>query len=184
MTATPPGKSKMAHNSECSPSWGSLFQLADERGFWTRTFDSEILPDVGLRVVQSSISTSRVKGTLRGLHSLRKTSAEWKIVTCVSGEVWDVIVNVDPLSGTFGSNVGAVLKGENADWVLVPPGFAHGFITLTDDVVLAYSMTANYDPSAEVGYRFNDPTFGITWPIEPVVISHKDSSLPFFTEAI
>lgn len=174
------GKSKMGTRSERFPRWGSFFSVADERGSWTRTFDSKVLPNSETKIVQTSISINHVRGTLRGLHSLRKKSAEWKVVTCVSGEVWDVIVDVDPQSGTFGSYTGAMLKSESADWALIPPGFAHGFITLTDNAVLAYSMTAHYDPSAEVGYRFNDPTFGIVWPIEPVLVSHKDNSLPFF----
>lgn len=174
----------MAANSEYFPSWGSFFQVADERGFWTRTFDSKILPTSSPRVVQSSISANSVKGTLRGLHSLRKANEEWKLVTCVTGEIWDVIVDVNPASAAFGSHSAMVLKGGSADWALIPPGYAHGFITLTDSATLAYSMTANYDPSAEVGFRFDDPTFGISWPIEPVIVSDKDRSLPFFSAAI
>lgn len=170
----------MMTSAENHPTWGSFFQIGDHRGTWTRTFDSEIFLGSGLKISQSSISINRQKGTLRGLHSLDKAAGEWKLVTCVSGEIWDVVVDLDPVSPGFGSYRAAKLTGKSADWVLIPPGFAHGFISLTNDAILSYSMTANYDSSAEIGYRFNDPTFGIIWPLEPVLVSDKDRALPIF----
>ena len=121
---------------------------------------------------------------LRGLHLQRGRSAEVKIVQCLTGALFDVIVDLRPESPTFCHWQGFVLSAENGRMLVVPEGFAHGFLSLTADVQLAYLVSAAYDPAAECGFRFDDPAFAISWPAPPAVVSAKDRGHAPFTLAL
>lgn len=110
---------------------------------------------------------------------MHPSAAEWKLVTCVRGELWDVAVNVRRESPDFGEHKSWRLRGDNADWVLIPPGWAHGFVTLSDNVILSYTMSAQFDLALEEGYRYDEPKFNIPWPVRPLLVSPKDLSFSF-----
>mgnify|MGYP000347114453 CR=1 FL=1 len=161
------------------PQSGQLFSALDERGSWTRVYEASLFDGVGLPPAQSSVSFTKSALTLRGLHAMPLSAGEWKLVTCVMGEVWDVAVNINKESSHFGEYKASTLRGESADWVLIPPGWAHGFLTLSDNVVLSYTMSVAFDPLLEVGFRYDEPIFNIPWPAEPVLVSNKDLSYPY-----
>jgi dTDP-4-dehydrorhamnose 3,5-epimerase len=99
-------------------------------------------------------------------------------VTVCQGTIWDVAVDIRKESPTFGDSYSAELSGEKGNFVLIPPGWAHGFITLTDNVVMAYSMTAEYNQALEIGARWDSASLNIQWPMQPKIVSEKDSRLP------
>lgn len=159
-----------------------LEKRGDDRGFFARFFCEKEFGEKGLetRFVQLNNSLSAKKGTLRGLHYQLAPSAEVKVVRCIRGAVWDAIVDIRPGSSTFGRWFGAELSAENRRMMYVPRGFAHAILTLTDDTELLYMVSAFYAPQEERGLRWNDPTFAIQWPIEPMEISEKDGKWPDF----
>ena len=160
---------------------------SDQRGFFARTFCREVLAAEGIEVdvAQANLSHSRERHTLHGLHLQRGASAEIKIVQCLSGALFDVIVDLRPTSPTFCRWQGFELSAENGRVLVVPEGFAHGFLSLTAGVQLAYLVSAPYDPAAEQGFRFDDPAFGIHWPAPPAVVSAKDlGHAPFAPERL
>ncbi|MDA1301609.1 MAG: dTDP-4-dehydrorhamnose 3,5-epimerase [Proteobacteria bacterium] len=152
----------------------------DERGFFMESFRASWLPDFNF--VQDNHSRS-VKGTLRGLHFQLK-QPQGKLVRAVRGEVFDVAVDIRPGSETYGKWTGCLLSEHNRELFWVPPGFAHGFVVLSDTAEFQYKCTEYYAPGDEYGIRWNDPTLAIEWPItaDPV-LSERDSQLPFFNEA-
>ena len=156
-----------------------LDKRGDDRGFFARVFCEKEFGDRDLRtgITQINNSFSAHKGTLRGMHYQLAPRAETKIVRCVRGVLYDVILDLRPGSATFGRSVGAELSAENRRMMYVPEGFAHGLITLTDDTEMFYLVTAPYAPEAERGVRWNDPRFDIQWPIPPTIISDKDAGL-------
>lgn len=158
---------------------GQFSRFDDLRGSWSRTFELGLFREFGLEVAENSVSFTRSAMTLRGLHSMDESAGEWKLISCARGEIWDVAVNVRRGSPNFGSYETFSLRGDRADWVLIPPGYAHGFISLTDEVVLSYTMSIPFDPALEVGFRYDDPRFGIQWPGLPAVVSEKDLSFSF-----
>ncbi|MEO0529848.1 MAG: dTDP-4-dehydrorhamnose 3,5-epimerase, partial [Planctomycetota bacterium] len=133
--------------------------------------------------LQVNNSLSADKGTLRGMHYQLAPHAETKIVRCIKGSLWDCILDLRPDSKTFGQWFGAELSAENRTMMVVPKGFAHGFITLTDDCEAFYLVDEFYAPDHERGVRWNDPEFGIEWPIEPSVLSDKDANQRDFDRA-
>lgn len=153
-----------------------LEKLGDERGFFARAFCEQEFAAQGLapRFVQINNSLSADKGTLRGMHYQLAPKAETKLVRCIRGALWDVILDLRPDSPSFGQHFGAELSAENRRMMYVPKGFAHGFITLQDDTEAFYFVDEPYAPDMERGIRWNDPRFGIEWPTEPVVLSDKD----------
>lgn len=152
----------------------------DARGYFTRLVDVNEFRAHRLNAdfVQISASRNYRRGTLRGFHLQTSDSAEEKFVTCVQGEVFDVCVDMRPDSPTYLQHVSAILSEENGQSFYIPKGCAHGFISLKDNTQLIYLMTEEHAPSAEQGYRWNDPALSIPWPIEPVVISPKDQGWP------
>jgi len=156
-----------------------LDTLGDDRGFFARLFCEKEFGDRGLKtgITQVNNSLSARKGTLRGMHYQLPPHAEAKIVRCIQGSLYDVILDLRPESATFGRSFGAELSAENRRMMYVPEGFAHGFITLMDDTEAFYFVTAPYAPEAERGVRWNDPRFDIQWPMPPTVVSEKDASL-------
>ena len=152
----------------------------DARGFFARYFcENEFgAKDLETRFVQINNSLSAKAGTLRGLHYQLPPSAEVKVVRCVRGSLWDVIVDLRPDSPTFKKWFGAELNAENRLMMYVPRGFAHAILTLSDDAEAIYLVSAFYGPQEERGVRWNDPAIGIEWPIQPVEISDKDAKWP------
>lgn len=159
-----------------------LEKRGDERGFFARTFCKKEFADVGLNneIVQINNSLSADKGTLRGMHYQLTPKSEDKIVRCIKGALYDVIIDLRENSSTFGKWFGTELTADNRKMMVVPQGFAHGFLTLYDNTEVFYLVTEYYSPESERGIRWNDPKFNINWPIEPRTISDKDNNHPDF----
>lgn len=159
-----------------------LEKRGDERGFFARVFCENEFGELDLakHFVQVNNSLSADRGTLRGMHYQLGEDAETKVVRCIHGSLWDCIVDLRPDSKTFGQWFGAELSAENRRMMYCPKGFAHGFLTLTDDAEAFYFTDAFYAPDAERGVRWNDPKFNIEWPGEPIVMSDKDKGWPDF----
>ena len=157
-----------------------LDRLGDERGFFARVFCTEEFSKAGLidSFVQINNSLTRDKGTLRGMHYQLPPAAEVKVVRCIQGALYDVILDLRPDSPTFGKWFGETLTADNRRMMYAPKGFAHGFITLEADTEAFYLAGAAYAPEQERGIRYNDPRFAIEWPIEPAVVSDKDNGWP------
>ncbi len=160
-----------------------LSPRGDERGYFMRTYDEEIFSRQGLqtRWVQENQSLSAIAGTLRGLHFQRGAGAETKFVRVLRGRIWDIAVDIREGSPTFGRHVAAELSAANNHALYIPRGFAHGFLTLESDCLVAYKVDNFYSPSDEGGLRWNDPALGIPWPIgdgAPSCISDKDAAWP------
>jgi len=153
-----------------------LEKRGDDRGFFARAFCVNEFENAGLdkSVVQINNSLSSIKGTLRGMHFQLAPKSETKIVRCIRGSLFDVIVDLRRNSPTFLKWFGAELSAENRVAMYVPKGFAHGFLTLEKDTEAFYLVTEFYAPELERGIRYNDPAIGIQWPFEPSLISDKD----------
>jgi dTDP-4-dehydrorhamnose 3,5-epimerase len=158
--------------------------FGDQRGFFLETFQARRyaeLAGIDLPFVQDNHSRSR-RGVLRGLH-FQVNKPQGKLVRVASGEVFDVAVDLRDDSPTFGGWFGAVLSDENKRQLWVPPGFAHGFVVMSETADFEYKCTDYYDPSDEGAIRWNDAEIGIEWPdVGPVQLSQKDSQAPSFAE--
>jgi dTDP-4-dehydrorhamnose 3,5-epimerase len=151
-------------------------RVVDERGFFAREFSSSEFAGRGLApsMVDSNLSFNARRGTLRGMHWQAAPHQEAKLVTCVSGAMFDVIVDLRRGSPTLFKWWGAELSGDKGCSLYIPVGFAHGYVTLTDRVLIHYLMSAPYHPESARGFRHDDPTVAIRWP-EPInVISPRD----------
>jgi len=158
----------------------------DTRGFNARTWCARQFEQHGLvsHVMQTNLLYNRTRGTLRGLHFQDAPKAEAKVFRCVRGAVYDVIVDMRPRSATYRQWWSVCLTAASRQMLYVPPMFAQGFMTLEDDTELMYQTSELYSPEYEVGIRYDDPAFGITWPFAPVVISDKDRSWPDYAPAL
>lgn len=159
-----------------------LEKRGDDRGFFARAFCIKEFESNGLNqnIVQINNSLSKDIGTLRGMHYQLAPKSEDKIVRCINGRLYDVIIDLRPESSTFKKWFGIELSAENRLSLYVPKGFAHGFITLEENTESFYLVTEFYSPENERGIRYNDPEFNIKWPIEPKIISNKDLTHPDF----
>lgn len=159
-----------------------LERREDSRGWFARTYCAREFEAHGLptHMVQTNMSLTRKAGTLRGMHYQLAPDAEDKLVRCVRGRIWDAIVDIRPQSPTYCRWFGAELSEDNGRMLLVPKGFAHGFVTLSDDAAVTYQVSAFYTPQSERGARWNDPAFGIEWPVEVLDMSDKDRNWPAF----
>ena len=157
-----------------------LERRGDDRGFFARTFCAEEFGQHGLatQFVQANTSLSAEAGTLRGLHFQRAPAEEAKLMRCVAGAMWDVIVDIREGSPTYLKSFGVELSAENGRQMYVPKGFAHGFQTLAPNTMAAYMVDEYYTPGVEEGFRFDDPVLGIDWPHAVTVISEKDQTWP------
>ena len=155
---------------------------ADERGFFARAWCAREFAARGLesRLVQSSISVTTRRGTLRGMHYQAPPHAEVKLVRCTRGAVFDVIIDLRPDSATYLRPFGVELTAENRLALYIPKGFAHGFQTVVDDTEVFYHMSEVYVAAAGRGLRWNDPTFGVPWPIVPPILIARDATYPDF----
>jgi dTDP-4-dehydrorhamnose 3,5-epimerase len=156
--------------------------MKDDRGFFARTFCVNEFGDHGLETnfPQHSISCSLRKGTVRGMHFQKMPHEEVKLVRCLTGSIWDVIIDLRPASPTFRKWQGFELTGENGLQLYIPKGFAHGFQTLADDTRVNYLISEFHAPEAASGVRYNDPAFDVAWPLPAMVISEKDLRWPDF----
>lgn len=163
-----------------------LEKREDNRGFFARTFCTGEFQRQGLETafVQANVSFSVQKGTLRGMHFQRPPCAEVKLVRCIRGSLFDVIVDLRAGSPTLGQWHGELLSAENRRSLYVPKGFAHGYLTLEDATEIEYLVSAPYSPQQEAGVRWNDPAFGIQWPFTPEIVSPKDAAHPDFSEQL
>jgi dTDP-4-dehydrorhamnose 3,5-epimerase len=157
-----------------------LEPVADERGFFARTWCAEQFRSYGLNpnVVQCSISFNRRRGTLRGVHYQVEPHAEAKLVRCTAGVIYDVILDLRPPSVTYLKWLAVELTAANRKMLYIPEGLAHGFQTLTDNTEVSYQISVDHHPEAARGVRWDDPIFGIEWPVRDPIISQRDRSFP------
>jgi dTDP-4-dehydrorhamnose 3,5-epimerase len=159
-----------------------LEKKGDSRGFFARAWCRREFEAHGLNptVVQSNLSYTAEPGTVRGLHYQHPPHSEAKLVRCIRGAIFDAAVDLRSDSPTFKKWAGAELSAANYRMLFIPEGCAHGYLTLQPDTEVFYQVSAFYAPEAEAGVRWNDPAFGIEWPIEPRIVLPRDSSYPDF----
>ena len=153
----------------------------DNRGFFGRSFCRQEFDEHGLNpdMVQVNIGFSQSRGTLRGLHYQSPPHAEAKLVRCTAGSLYDVILDLRPNSPTFKQWMGIELSAGSYTMLYVPEGFAHGYLTLSDNTEVLYQVSQFYSPDSERGIRWNDQTFAIGWPpVDHLIISEKDRQWP------
>ena len=159
--------------------------FGDNRGWFMESWSQKKMEEVGLfyNFVQDSHSFSEKKGTLRGLHFQKGSSSQAKLVRCVRGAVLDIAVDLRKNSKTYKKWVGCILSEENKKQFLIPRGFAHGFLTLTDNVEFVYKADNYYDPQADRNIIWNDEEINIDWGIENPILSEKDKKAPKLSES-
>lgn len=157
-------------------------RLEDERGFFARTFCQREFEEHGLNphIVQCNISFNKKKGTLRGMHYQVAPYQEAKLVSCIRGAIYDVIIDLRQDSPTYCQWFAVELSAENYKTLYVPEGLAHGFQTLVDDTVVFYQMSEFHHPECARGVRWDDPAFDIKWPLSQRITSKKDMNYPNF----
>jgi dTDP-4-dehydrorhamnose 3,5-epimerase len=157
--------------------------VSDARGFFSRTYCAREFEEHGLKptVVQANLSFNHRRGTLRGMHYQLPPAAETKLVRCTAGAVYDVIIDLRPSSPSYLQHFGIELSANNRMALYVPELFAHGYLTLSDGAEVAYQVGEFYTPGYERGLRYDDPKFGIEWPVGIEVISDKDAKWAPFT---
>jgi dTDP-4-dehydrorhamnose 3,5-epimerase len=155
-------------------------RLADERGFFARSYCTEEFAAHGLgpELRQCSVSYNARKGTLRGLHYQIAPHEEHKLVRCTAGAIFDVIVDIRPSSPTYRRWHGSELSADNRRALFIPPGFAHGFVSLADHAEVYYMISVAHAPEFSHGLRWNDPALAIEWPLKPVLMSARDAAYP------
>ncbi len=163
-----------------------LKKFGDSRGYFMETYSQKAFAEHGLQTVwvQENQSLSAKLHTIRGLHLQAPPMAQSKLVSVVQGEILDVFVDIRKDSKTFGQWDSIILSAENCKSVLVPRGFAHGFCTLTEDVIVQYKVDNLYSPECEQGIRWNEAEIGIEWNVETPHLSERDSNLPFFKDFV
>ena len=158
--------------------------FGDARGWFMESWSQRKMHDAGIDVqfVQDNQSFSAQKGTLRGLHYQLNPMCQAKLLRCTCGKIFDVAVDIRKGSPQYGKWVGVELSAENKKQLFIPRGFAHGFITLTDDVEVQYKADNYYAPECDGNIRWDDPDIGVAWPLKPVILSEKDSKAPLLKE--
>ena len=154
--------------------------IHDHRGFFAMTWEAEEFAARGLdaSLAQCNLAFNHRQGTLRGLHFQRAPHEQVKLVRCIRGAVYDVVVDLRPGSPAFRQWAGVELTADNRRMLYVPGGLAHGYLTLSDEAEVFYQASTPWAPESEGGVRWDDPAFGITWPFEPAVISDRDATWP------
>jgi len=154
----------------------------DSRGFFARAWDvKEFEQNVSnSNLVQCNISRSNKKGTIRGMHYQKNPHEEAKLIRCTKGKIYDVIIDLRPNSKSYKKWEAFELSSSNYKLLYVPEGFAHGFQSLEDNTEIFYQVSQFYSPGAEIGIRWNDPCFNISWPLEITEISDKDRNIEDF----
>ena len=158
----------------------------DNRGWFSETFHHERLRDLGIACafIQENLSSSRRSGTLRGFHFQEPPAAQAKLISVLRGRILDVAVDIRRNSPTYGRYVSVELTSNNGAQLFVPIGFAHGFVTLEDEVSVLYKVSDYYTPSYEGGIRWNDPDIGLPWPLQDtdIIRSERDDRLPLLKD--
>lgn len=160
--------------------------FGDHRGWFMETYNEGALKEAGIDIqfVQDNQSFSATKGTLRGLHYQLNPKAQTKLVRCTKGAIYDVAVDIRKGSPTFGKWFGLELSADNKKQLLIPQGFAHGFMTLTEDVEVQYKVDNLYAPDCDRGIIWNDPEINVEWPLEITpILSEKDEKAPLLKDA-
>lgn len=157
-----------------------IFPVEDERGWFLRTFCKNEFAEIGhsKEWVQMNHSFTNNAGTIRGMHFQKPPFSEIKLIRCIAGKVFDVIVDLRKNSATFLKWVGIELSAENKKMIYIPEGFAHGFQTLTDECQLIYNHSEYYKPGVESGIKYDDEMIGINWPLAAKNFSERDYNLP------
>ena len=160
--------------------------FGDHRGFFMESWSKRAFDEAGLHYdfVQDNHSLSTVKGTLRGIHFQKGDKAQAKLVRCVRGAVLDVAVDLRPQSPTYKQWVGVELSGDNHRMLMIPRGFGHGFVTLTDEVEFLYKADNYYAPEADGGILWSDPDIGVDWGVSNPILSDKDTKNPLLKDAV
>lgn len=161
----------------------NLEQKKDYRGSFCRLFCSQVFQEQGIeeaQFTQVNISDNTLAGTLRGLHYQAEPYLEAKIVYCLQGSVYDVMIDLRAHSTTYLHHFGIKLCSTDSCAIYIPKGFAHGFLTLKESSRLLYLMSDRYQPGCERGFRYDDPAFSIQWPFKPTVISERDQNYTLF----
>lgn len=162
-------------------------KFGDDRGFFSETYNAKSFAEAGidLQFVQDNHSFSAAKGVVRGLHYQLPTRAQDKLVRVIRGAILDVAVDIRKSSPTFGKWVALEVSAEKWNQILVPKGFAHGFMTLVENTEVIYKVTDYYSPEHDRSIRFDDPAIGIKWPLpsSDVQLSAKDQKAPLFADA-
>jgi dTDP-4-dehydrorhamnose 3,5-epimerase len=160
--------------------------FGDHRGWFMETYNAAWFKEVGIGItfIQDNHSFSATKGTLRGMHYQLNPKAQTKLVRCIKGAIFDVAIDIRKGSPTYGEWFGLELSAENKKQLLIPKGFAHGFMTLTDEAEVQYKVDTLYAPESERGIIWNDSVIGVKWPLDIApVLSSKDKTAPTLAEA-
>lgn len=159
-------------------------RFGDNRGWFMESYSKKDFEEAGLHYefVQDNRSFTERKGTVRGLHFQRPPMAQAKLLSCLRGSILDVAVDLRPDSPTYKEWVGVILSAEDPTQLLIPRGFAHGFVTLTDHVEFQYKVDNFYSPEHDGGIRWNDPDIGVEWGVFDPILSEKDKKSPFLRE--
>lgn len=159
-------------------------RFGDNRGWFMESYSKKDFEEAGLHYefVQDNRSFTERKGTVRGLHFQRPPMAQAKLLSCLRGSILDVAVDLRPDSPTYKDWVGVILTAEDPTQLLIPRGFAHGFVTLTDNVEFQYKVDNFYSPEHDGGIRWNDPDIGVEWGVSDPILSEKDMKSPFLRE--
>jgi len=157
-------------------------RYGDERGFFQESYRESVFAEAGIgpRFVQDNHARS-TKGVLRGLHYQIPPAAQGKLVGVMSGSIFDVAVDLRADAPSFGQWVGRTLDGDSGELLWIPPGFAHGYVVLSDVADVHYKVTAEYRPEVDRGLAWNGPTLGIAWPVSDPVVSGKDMEQPMLS---
>jgi dTDP-4-dehydrorhamnose 3,5-epimerase len=169
------------HTTPLTGAWlAEPVRHCDDRGFFARTWCRREFIQQGLNadLVQCSVSFNAHKGTLRGMHFQANPHTETKLVRCTQGSIYDVIIDLRPLSPTFKKWFGVELTAQSRRMLYIPEGFAHGFVTLEDNTEVFYQISNYHMPEAARGLRWDDPAIAIRWPMPPVILSERDQSYP------
>lgn len=158
--------------------------FGDNRGWFMETYSRRDFEDAGITAefVQDNRSFSSKKGIIRGLHFQRNPMCQAKLLTCLKGEILDVAVDLRKDSPTYKKWISVKLTAENKKQIFIPKGFAHGFLTLTDDVEIMYKCDELYSPECDGGIRFDDPEIGVEWGVENPLLSEKDKNAPYLKD--
>lgn len=156
----------------------------DDRGFFRETFRRPLYVEVGINCVfdQDNHSYSR-QGTVRGMH-FQRSPGQAKLITVLQGKIFDVFVDIDPDSSSFGKWEGVYLDAEQGEQLFIPIGYAHGFCVMSETAHVCYKVSSIYNPLEEKGFRYDDPFVGIKWPIQHPVLSERDKMSPLLNEVI
>ena len=158
--------------------------FGDNRGFFMESWNQRKMEELGLNYsfVQDNHSKSTIKGTLRGIHFQKGEKAQAKLVRCIRGAVLDVVVDLRYYSQTYKEWISVILSEDNKKQLMIPRGFGHGFLTLTDDAEFLYKADNFYSSEMDAGIRWNDPEIGIQWGIDNPILSTKDANNPYLKE--